>query len=150
MLADVLLGISFIFGVLFFALGHILYLAAYYTIEPFSKKEFYFILPISCFATFIIIGTPFITVPNALRFALIGYGIIISIMLSKAICNYQKHKTFGFIFIMIGSLLFYFSDIMLAIDLFGTPSRLVWILCSYTYWPAQTLLAHSLYHIVKR
>lgn len=150
MLADILLGINFIFGVLFFALGHILYLAAYYTIEPFSKKEFYFILPISCFATFIIIGTPFIIVPNILRFALIGYGIIISIMLSKAICNYQKHKTIGFIFIMTGSLLFYFSDIMLAIDLFGTPSRLVWILCSYTYWPAQTLLAHSLYHIVKR
>ena len=150
MLADVLLGISFIFGVLFFALGHALYLTAYYTIQPFSKNEWYFIIPLSCLSTFIVIGTPFIVIEETfLKIALIGYGIIISTMLAKAICNYRTHRSIGFLLIVIGSILFYFSDIMLAIDMFGTPSRLLWILCSYSYWPAQTLLAHSLYHIKK-
>ena len=150
MLADVLLGIVFILGVLFFALGHVLYLLAYYTIQPFTKNELYFIIPLSCLATFVIIGTPFIVVPDViLKYALIGYGVIISCMLSKAISNYRKEKTLGFLLIVIGSILFYFSDLMLALDMFGTPSRLLWILCSYSYWPAQTLLAHSLYHITK-
>ena len=45
-----------------------------------------------------------------------------------------------------GSVLFWFSDLMLLIDMFGTPSRMTWILCSYSYWPAQNLLAHALYH----
>lgn len=44
--------------------------------------------------------------------------------------------------------MFWFSDLMLAIDMFGKSSRLVWILCSYSYWPAQNLLAHALYHFV--
>ena len=38
---------------------------------------------------------------------------------------------------------------MLAIDMFGHPSRLTWILCSYSYWPAQNILAHSLLHAQK-
>lgn len=149
MLADVLLGINFIVGVLFFGLGHILYLLAYYTIHPFHKSELFGILPLSFLAAFVIIGTPFISVPTSLQYALIGYGIIISCMLSKAISNYRKEKTIGFLLIAIGSILFYFSDLMLLLDMFGTPSRLLWILCSYSYWPAQTLLAHSLYHITK-
>ncbi|MBR4411226.1 MAG: hypothetical protein IKT31_07890 [Firmicutes bacterium] len=44
--------------------------------------------------------------------------------------------------------LFLFSDLMLAVDMFGVASRLTWILCSYTYWPAQNLLAHSMYHLI--
>ena len=118
--------------------------------KPFSKKELYYIIPLSCLSTFIVIGTPFIVIEDLfLKIALIGYGIIISTMLAKALCNYHTHRSISFLFIVIGSILFYFSDIMLAIDMFGSSSRLVWILCSYSYWPTQTLLAHSLYYLSK-
>ena len=51
--------------------------------------------------------------------------------------------------VLIGSAMFWFSDLMLAFDMFGTPSRLTWILCSYVYWPAQNLLAYSLFHHIR-
>jgi uncharacterized membrane protein YhhN len=47
MCADVLLGIHFILGVAFFATGHILYLAAFYTLERPRKMDFLFILPVA-------------------------------------------------------------------------------------------------------
>lgn len=147
MCADVLLGINFIVGVLSFALGHVAYLIAYYGLEKFDKKELFVIIPISLFSLYIVACSPFITIEDPLlEKALLGYAIIISCMLSKAITNYIKEKTTFRFLILIGSILFYFSDIMLAFDMFGESTRLLWILCSYTYWPAQNILAHSLFH----
>ena len=84
-----------------------------------------------------------------IKIFLIVYAVIISFMLSKAVSNFIAEKSVARFIIAVSSLLFWFSDLMLAIDMFGTPSRLVWILCSYSYWPAQNLIAHSLFHFTK-
>ena len=149
MLADVLLGISFMVGVAAFALGHVFYIVAYNIIEKPCLKDIYFVLPISAISIFIVIGTPFINVEDPImEKVLIAYAIIISWMLGKAISNLkEKQCTFTWI-VGVGSLLFLFSDLILAIDMFGESSRLTWILCSYTYWPAQHLLAQSMYHYI--
>ena len=150
MLADVLLAVFFELGVLFFALGHVMYLTAFYTVEKPRKMDFIITIPVAALSVFVITGAPFITIEDALiKKFLIGYAVVISFMLGKALSNFMAEKTVSRLVIAVSSLLFLFSDLMLAIDMFGTPSRLVWILCSYSYWPAQSLIAHSLFHFTK-
>lgn len=149
MCADVLLGIQFILGVLAFALGHILYLAAFFTLEKPKKKDLLFIVPAALFSMFFVAGTPFIQINDPmLEKLLLGYAVIISGMLGKAVSNLDK--TVFRRLLMLGGFLFWFSDLVLAVDMFGTGSRLTWILCSYAYWPAQNILAYSLFHFVNR
>jgi hypothetical protein len=147
MCADVLLGMVFFVGIGVFALGHILYLAAFYSLEKFRPMDLCLVLPLAAISIFMVVGTPWITVTDPLlKKLLLGYAVIIAAMLGKAWSNLLcKPSPYRWL-LAIGSVLFWFSDLMLLIDMFGTPSRLTWILCSYTYWPAQNLLAHALYH----
>ena len=148
MCADVLLGILFFAGVGVFALGHVMYLAAFYTLEKFRIGDLCFIAPLAAVSMFVVIGTPWITVTDPmLKKMLLGYALVISAMLGKAISNCVREPSLYRRLLVIGSVLFWFSDLMLAFDMFGQPTRLTWILCSYSYWPAQNLLAHSLYHV---
>lgn len=149
MVADVLLGIEFMIGVVAFALGHVFYIIAFNLIEKPRFKDLIFVIPICAISIFVVIGTPYITVEDPImKKVLIAYAIIISWMLGKAISNFIAKRSRFTAIVAVGSILFLFSDLMLAVDMFGTSSRLVWILCSYTYWPAQNLLAQSMYHYV--
>ena len=146
MCADVLLGVAFIFGILFFTMGHVFYLIAFYALEKFTKKDFYIIFPITLISLFVVTGTPYIQIKDSfIKKLLLGYAVIIACMLGKAISNFTKSKSTSRILLLLGSAMFWFSDVMLAIDMFGQSSRLTWILCSYNYWPAQCLLACSLF-----
>ena len=149
MLADVLLGINFMVGVAAFALGHVFYIVAYNMIERPCLKDLYFVIPISAISINIVTLTPFINVEDPImEKVLIAYAIIISWMLGKAISNLMTKQSIFTWIVGVGSLLFLFSDLILAIDMFGESSRLTWILCSYTYWPAQHLLAQSMYNYI--
>ena len=147
MCADVLLGIAFFAGVGVFALGHILYLAAFCSLEKVGKRDALLFLPIAVVSIFFVVGTPWIRVEEPfMRKLLIGYALIIAAMLSKAISNLIREPSPYRWLLAIGSVMFWFSDLMLAVDMFGQPTRLTWILCSYSYWPAQSIIAHSLFH----
>ena len=149
MCADVLLGVQFLLGLLFFALGHVLYLTAFFTLEKPQPKDLLFIVPIAALSLFLVVGTPYIRVEDPmLEKLLLVYAIIIACMLGKAASNFTLQKAPSRCLLFLGSAMFWFSDLMLAIDLFGTGSRLIWILCSYTYWPGQSILAYSMYHYV--
>jgi uncharacterized membrane protein YhhN len=149
MCADVLLGMVFFVGIGVFALGHILYLAAFYSLEKFRPMDLCLVLPLAAISIFMVVGTPWITVTDPLlKKLLLGYAVIIAAMLGKAWSNLLcKPSPYRWL-LAIGSMLFWFSDLVLAIDMFGQASRLTWILCSYAYWPAQDILAHALYHAV--
>ena len=71
-------------------------------------------------------------------------------MVGKAISNFLSLRSAFNLLVLIGSVLFWFSDVMLGIDMFGVSGRLVWILCSYTYWPAQNIMAHAMYYFDKK
>lgn len=149
MCADVLLGINFIMGVLCFALGHVFYIISFFSIEKPKIKDLAFIVPIAIFAIIIVTKTPFIQVEDPfMQKLLVGYAVIISCMLGKALSNYLADKCLSRKIIALGSVMFMFSDLMLAVDMFGVPSRMTWILCSYTYWPAQCLLAVSMFLLI--
>ena len=147
MCADVLLGKVFFVGVGVFALGHIWYLAAFCCLEPFRRRDWIFILPLTVFSMLFILKAPWLSVEDPfMQKLLLGYAAIISAMLGKAISNLTVRPSTARWILMVASILFWFSDMILAIDMFGQSSRLTWILCSYSYWPAQSLLAHSLFH----
>ena len=147
MCADVLLGMVFYAGIGVFALGHILYLAAFYSMEKFHLRDLWIMVPLAAVSMFVVVGTPWITVSDPLlRKLLLGYAVIIAAMLGKSISNLLRSPCPYRWLLAAGSVLFWFSDLMLAIDMFGQSSRLTWILCSYSYWPAQNLLAHSLFY----
>ena len=149
MCADVLLGCVFILGILFFALGHILYLIAFCTLEKIQKKDIIIIIPIAIASLFVVIGTPYIQVDDKfIEKLLLGYSVIIACMLGKAISNVIEEKSTYRWLVLFGSVMFWFSDLVLAIDMFGQSSRWTWVLCSYVYWPAQNILAFSLFHYI--
>ena len=147
MCADVLLGIVFFAGVGVFALGHVFYLVAFYFLERFRLRDLVMSLPAAAVSIFLVVGTPWIHVEDpVMRAILIVYALIISAMLGKAVSNLvSQSDTFRWL-LAIGCIMFWFSDLILLMDMFGTSSRLTWILCSYSYWPAQNILAHALYH----
>ena len=150
MIADVLLGKVFLVGIIVFALGHVLYLVAFYSLEKFSLRDLKFILPLAAVSLFVVVGTPWITVKDPLlRKMLLGYAAIIAAMLGKSLSNLLRKPCLFRWLLAVGSILFWFSDLALAVDIFGQSSRLTWILCSYCYWPAQNILAHSLFHVKK-
>ena len=147
MCADVLLGMIFFVGVIVFALGHVLYLIAFCILEGFSRKDLPVILPLALLSIFLATGTPWITLEDpVMKKLLLGYAVIISAMLGKAVSNLIRRPCRFRKLLVVACLMFWFSDLILAIDMFGQSSRLTWILCSYNYWPAQSLLAHSLFH----
>ena len=149
MCADVFLWMSFIVGLLCFALGHVFYILAYLKLEKFKIKDLLIIIPIAIISLFIIFMSGFITVNDpTIAVLLFGYTLIISFMLGKAWNNYNQRKTLSSFIVLIGSFLFIFSDLMLAFDMFGNVSNIVGELCVYSYWPAQNILAYSLYHYV--
>ena len=149
MCADVLLGVAFFAGVGVFALGHVLYFIALCTLEKFCLRDLKIMIPLALLSIFLVTGTPWITVTDPLLQKLIPvYAVIISMMLGKAIGNLILRPSLFRWLLAIGSFLFWFSDLILAVDMFGQSSRLTWILCSYAYWPAQNILAHALYHAV--
>lgn len=150
MIADILLGKVFLAGIIVFALGHVLYLVAFYSLEKFSLRDLKFILPLAAVSLFVVVGTPWITVRDPLlRKMLLGYAAIIAAMLGKSLSNLLRKPCLFRWLLAVGSILFWFSDLALAVDIFGQSSRLTWIFCSYCYWPAQNILAHSLFHVKK-
>ena len=149
MCADVLLGVTFLAGVGVFALGHVLYFIAFCTLEKFCLRDLKTMLPIALLSIFLVTETPWISVNDPLLQKLVPvYAVIIAMMLGKAVSNLIRCPSLFRWLLSVGSFLFWFSDLMLAVDMFGQSSRLTWILCSYAYWPAQDILAHALYHAV--
>ena len=147
MIADVLLAMVFEYGVIFFALGHIMYLVGFYMIEKPHRSDLMISLPLSVVSVIVVIGNPFINVGDPLlEKGLMVYAVIISFMAGKSVSNFLAQQTMSRLLITVSSAMFLFSDVMLMLYLFGTPSRLAWVLCIYAYWPAQTLLAHALLH----
>lgn len=147
MAADVLLGIDFMLGAAVFAAGHVFYFAAYWALEGFRAKDLIPIVLTGAISLTAVLGTPFIRVEEpAMKYLLAGYALAISFMLGKAIANFAAKRSTARLLILIGSAMFWFSDLMLALNLFGSGGRATSLLCMYTYWPGQYLLAHALYH----
>ena len=147
MLGDVILEIQFTAGAALFAVGHILFLVAYCFLR---KLDFTDVL-LGGFIAFL--SVLFITLAPIFDFSddiameavCIIYAIVISLMVGKAVCNFIADKKWLTFVIMIGSLLFFFSDLMLLLNVFSNIDKYVGALCLATYYPAECLLAFSIF-----
>ena len=102
-------------------------------------------ISILVFSLAIILFTPFLKFENNfMQGVCCVYAIIISFMVGKAISNLLNEKNSASKIIAIGSILFFISDFMLMLDKFGGISVASY-LCLGTYYPAQFLLAFSLF-----
>lgn len=145
MLGDIVLEIEFIIGALLFATGHIFYFVAYCTLQKFETKN---LIPSVCVfipAMLLIVLAPIFDFGGILmEIVCIFYALIISVMVGKSVSNYIKTKSIFSLIVMIGSIMFMFSDIMLLFNVFANVPRIFGILCLATYYPAEILLAYSI------
>ena len=145
MLGDIILEIEFIVGALLFATGHIFYFVAYCTLQKFEVKNLIASAIIFVPATLLITLAPIFDFGGILmEIVCVFYALIISIMVGKSISNYIKNKSWLNLVIMVGSILFMFSDIMLLFNVFADISSVFGILCLSTYYPAEILLAFAI------
>ena len=77
----------------------------------------------------------------------IAYAAVISCMVGKSISNYIHNKTLLNLIILVGSALFCFSDLSLVFYSFSDvlPRVLTIVLCLGTYYPAECILAYSIF-----
>ncbi len=143
-LGDILIGLSFVVGASLFALGHICFLVSYCVLDRPRLLDFAvgggIFLAAACFVLF----APILHFSEGYMQAVcLVYALIISLMVGKAIGNFVRRRTPVTAVILIGSILFFFSDLMLVFDWFTDAGRVAGLLCMGTYYPAECLLALS-------
>ncbi|MBE5758244.1 MAG: lysoplasmalogenase [Clostridiales bacterium] len=150
MAGDVVINIDFMSGAIIFALGHVFYIIAYSFIEKFEWKNLIFASAIFVPSLLIILLLPVLNFDESIMKVICCiYALIISIMVGKAIANYLKDKSLCNLMILIGSALFFISDFMLLLDVFGHVN-LTGLFCLLTYYPGQILIAYSVKHYVEK
>ena len=148
MLGDILITGSFITGAALFGVGHLMYLVAYFTLAKLSLKDAIFSGSIFAAVELFMAFYPSFNF-GGLDIVCYGYALIISCMVGKALGNHTKLKnTLSFV-LAVGSVLFAISDVMLLFYVFGGAAKIVDYICICTYYPAQCLLAYSIYRASK-
>lgn len=146
MLGDILLNIEFIIGAILFAVAHVWYFIAYTCTQKFKPRDLIYGIAIFVPAVIFILCMPFLDFGSLLmKIIVVCYALIISLMVGKSLSNLVQQPTRQNILIVIGSVLFFFSDLMLLLNVFGDLSRVFDVLCLATYYPAECLLATTIY-----
>lgn len=143
-LGDVLLEIQFIVGAGLFALGHVLFFVSYCFLSKISWKDLLFGLAVFVPSLLIILLVPIFKFDGIMKIVCIVYALIISFMVGKAISNLVKNKSLLNVIILVGSCLFFFSDMMLLFSNFGGVA-VCGAFCLLTYYPAEFFLAYSIF-----
>jgi len=142
-MGDLFLIDIFVLGVAFFALGHVFYFMSFCFVQPFKLKDIIYGLLIFIPSLLLILlykGFNF----EGMKFLIIIYALIISLMLGKSLQNFISNRTFYNIIVFIGATMFFLSDFFLLFRLFAGMGRVGSILCLIFYYPAQFVLASSI------
>lgn len=145
MLGDVVIELDFIIGAVLFAVGHVFYFVAYCFLISFKWTDLLAGAIIFVPSTLFILLAPIFKFESSLmQIVCVVYAIIISCMVGKSITNFIRTKNVLCLVVMIGSILFFISDLMLLLRNFAHLGAIVRILCLATYYPAECFLAYSL------
>ena len=150
MAGDIVLNIHFIGGAILFAVGHVFFYVAYNFIEKFKLIDLLYTACVFVPALAILLFVPILNYGSVLmQIICIFYTLVISFMVGKAISIYVRKKTLANLFVLLGSIFFFFSDAMLLFAQFSNVSVAFGVLCLATYYPAEFMLAHSVYQQAK-
>ncbi len=141
---DVVLISNFVLGAVFFALGHIFFLIYFCLYQKIKWQDIVIALVIFVLSLLLILLFPQFDF-NGMQVVAIIYALVISMMLGKAVGNYVVNRSVVNLIIMLGAILFFFSDAMLLFNVFTDISPLFDYFCISTYYPAEYLLALSIY-----
>lgn len=145
-LADIVLQLHFLAGAAIFALGHICYVAAYCRLLPPEHRDCLYCLGITVPSLALILFLPVLDFGTSFMQAVVMvYAVVISLMTGKAWSNYRRAPSLLTKCILIGSILFFFSDFMLLFAFYTDVGRIANILCLNTYYPGQAVLAASIF-----
>ncbi len=151
MLGDIIISFNFIIGALIFALGHVLYFIAFCKLNRFENRDTIPSMIIFIGAAALLTLTPYFDFGGNLMLGVcVFYSLIISLMAGKAISAFLKERSLLHLVILIGAVLFFFSDVMLVFNVFGGAPKIADTLCLFSYWPGQTILAFSGYLYAKK
>ena len=143
---DIFLIDFFIIGALLFAIGHIFFLISYCMLHKPNWLDLIISLCIFAIALIVIL-VPQIYDFRGMLLIVIVYALVISFMLGKAISNLtRKEYKLSNLWIMLGSLFFFLSDLMLLFSRFTDISGVFGTLCLVLYYPAEIMLAMSIYY----
>lgn len=150
MAGDIVLKVHFIGGAAVFALGHLFFLAAYFCLENENGLDL-----VVCGAWMIgscafMLWFPLFDFGGPVMETIcVAYALLIAMMLGKAMANWIKKRNVFRAMLLIGSALFYLSDLMLVLELFAGWSGAAHI-CMALYYPALCLLAFSVWFRAKK
>ena len=146
MLGDIILNIEFIIGAALFAIGHIFFFVSYCVLCKFKWSDLAYGAVLFVPSVLLITLAPIFDFGGILmEVVCVVYALIISCMVGKAISNLVEKKNLQNILIVVGSILFFFSDLMLLLNIFASLPNAVSVLCLATYYPAEILLAFSIF-----
>jgi uncharacterized membrane protein YhhN len=152
--ADIVLNLHFIAGAALFALAHLCYFASYCALFGSRAKDLLWGVGIFVPSVLFITLAPIFDFSSALmEVVCIVYALILSQMVGKALAGFFKTRNRLSGCLAVGSVLFYFSDLMLLIGKFSatgasTLKRVTGVLCLASYYPAQFFLAMSILFFV--
>ena len=149
MLGDILLIDFFVIGAAIFAIGHIMFFIAYLQLSKLSARDIICFVFLFIPSLMLLLLYPGFTYDTFMKVLVIVYALIICLMLGKAVSTVFD-KTLSFTaryLILIGSLLFFISDLCLLFYCFTDNPLLIFDnLCLLTYYPAVTILATCIYY----
>lgn len=144
MLGDIILEVEFIVGAALFAIGHIFFFIAYCFLQRFKWTDLCYGLAIFLPSVLFITLAPIFEFDVMMEIVCVVYALIISLMVGKAVANLVSVRSWLNLIIVVGSILFFFSDLMLLLNVFAHLPHIVGTLCLSTYYPAECLLAISI------
>ena len=150
MCGDIVLNLVFEIGAVLFAVGHVFYFISYsFLLKPKWKDLIFGAIIFVPAVLFITLAPIFNFGGLFMELICVIYAIIISLMVGKAISNFIQVKSLLNLILVVGSCLFFFSDLMLLLNVFAKLPKIIDVLCLATYYPAQCLLAYSITILTK-
>ena len=150
LIGDVVLYSNFALGAGFFAIAHVFYVIALASLRKFEKKDFTWIVGLAVFCIAVILLLPILVFePAFMEYVCLVYALVLSCMLGKAIANFRAEKTRLTTTIIIGSVMFFISDLMLLLWTFGGEIPVLDQICVLTYFPGQCVLARAISEYAK-
>ncbi len=126
----------FVHGLISFLLGHLCFIAAFYSSPNFPSVIFYLIY----IAFFLTVLWKHL---DKLKIPVIVYAVTLALMSWLALCRYLEFNDGKTLFAFLGSISFVASDSLLAYNKFKKPFALAPLLILSTYFLAQWLIALS-------
>ncbi len=150
MAGDIAINFDFIAGAAVFALGHVAYVVAYFLTNKFAWKDLVCAAGIFIPSTLVMTLVPAFDYGGALMETVcVLYALILSLMVGKAVSDCLTKRSAFTVIVAAGSAWFYISDLALLINQFASLDHWGWfamrVLCLATYYPAQFLLAFSIF-----